>query len=283
MAEIFNDNFESGGFTNWTSMVDVTAVFNEAGMTPGYSALFGDNDSALTKVFSPALSEVYAAFDFMPPSDESSYPSGEVIAFKLGSTLLAYLQLLCDFPDGDFTLEAISPLVMPTTLATTTSVSFTKGTRCRIEVRFLPDPTNGYFQVKVGGTLVIDFSGPTTDVETTLDTVILGADEADSNNSFHSFYLGNVLMDDSEWPVQTYPIPCTAGIVLGATIAPVYQGTSPTVVPCTTGLVLGASCFLQSQPQAAVEIPCTPGLYIGASLGLAAGASLRGARHLSGF
>ncbi len=64
-------------------------------------------------------------------------------------------------------------------------------------------------------------------------------------------------------------INCTAGIVLGATIAPVYQGTGATVVPCTTGLVLGASCLLQSQPQAAVEIPCTPGLYMGASLGMA--------------
>jgi len=64
-------------------------------------------------------------------------------------------------------------------------------------------------------------------------------------------------------------INCTTGIVLGVTIAPLYQGTGPTVVANKeVAVMLGASCDLHSQIPGAIAIPCTAGLYWGASLNL---------------
>jgi hypothetical protein len=273
MANIFTDNFESDTLAAWTSSHEVPLDLNVAGMDPGYCADLtnSDNTTQLLKTLVSPIGEIYIAFDFNPANLEYAY--GNILAIRLGSTLLAELYAPGSSPGsaGALPIKVFLAAYIekaPWTIGQDTSDILNAGTKYRIQVHFKADPTNGIFQVKLNGTLVINYSGPTTVSATTLDTVIFGSQQDDSMY----FYLDNVLMDDATWPdVQTYPIPCTTGIILGASIAPIYNpitGT-PTVVSNTgTGVLLGVSCNPQAGSVVTENIPATFGLELGISAGL---------------
>lgn len=54
MAEIFNDNFETGGFAAWTSNANVVAATGVSGMQGTYCAELSEDASKLLFTLSPA-------------------------------------------------------------------------------------------------------------------------------------------------------------------------------------------------------------------------------------
>lgn len=193
MADIFNDAFESGDFTAWTANTSAVVATGVSGMEGVYCADLSENQSKLSKTLASPVNEIFVAFDFMPINEAFAY--GNVLAFKLGADLLVnlYANGSGDTPI-EVTLAGWSEVPGYYTLEEDTTI-LSAGTKYRIQVRFKPDPTNGIFQVKIDGVLVIDYTGPTTVSATTLDTFIVGA----KSNDAMFFYADQVALDDAAW------------------------------------------------------------------------------------
>jgi len=187
MGRIFIDGFESGNLALWNVIGGVTVTAAQTGMDDVYNASFATNVVYLERSL-PSKSEVYAAFRFR--LSNTSTPYSYMIAFKNASTNIGCLRI-----NPAYYLEVSRGT---TYLATGPTLSL--NTTYKIEIRFKPHNTDGVFQVKVNGLLVIDFSGDTTDGATTIDNIRFGYPA--TNYGFLG-YLDNVVIDDTSWPGDT--------------------------------------------------------------------------------
>lgn len=284
MAEIFNDNFETGDLSAWTANTDVSVETGIAGMEGDYCAELSLDTSKLTFIPIAAQDEIYVAFDFIPINATGAY--GPLLLFRAAAGAPDYataLGMLYAQGTGvtpiQIKLEAWGAYFAAPGELASHDVFLDAGTKYHVEVRYKPHKIDGIFQVKLDGVLVIDVTGvatcPAGVTVTDVVQVILGAGSSDSMY----FYADRVNMDDAAWPDMYEPPAaeyaadgflslCGAGVSGGDENATttdyaadgclniVGQGAvefspSATELAASGALILGGSCGLESRPPSA--------------------------------
>jgi hypothetical protein len=195
VANIFTDNFEANNLSLWGTPVDVTVVGGSL-LDGTYCAELAADDSRLPLAISPALSEIYVSLDLKAINATGCY--GCVIVFMHGSTILGMLYAAgSGVTPITYKLEAWKGYFG--TKVGLHDVALSYADKHTVQVRYKPHSTAGIFQVKLDGTLVIDFAGSTCASDTTVDNLRLGEGSSDS---FY-FHADNVLVDDADWPATS--------------------------------------------------------------------------------
>ena len=221
MADIFNDNFETGDLSKWTSSYSATVEDAAAvGLSGDYCAFLDYPGSRLNIDLAAYKSEVYLSFDLVC-SDEPGN-DGHVVCFSKGAIQVDVLGSLVAPCIGTqpnrYQLTAWKGIYITTGVLLGTyppTPTLEGGVKYNIQVRYKPHLTDGIFQVKVDGVLVIDFAGSTAPSADPVSYMKFGSIASDS----FWYFLDNVVIDDADWPALPAPDPdeyaASDGVVLG--------------------------------------------------------------------
>jgi hypothetical protein len=183
MARVFIDGFESGQMDLWDAWVGTpTVIAAPAGMSGSYCLSQGVAASIDKNL--PAAGEYYCAFKFKPNT-----AGAVVIYFKNGTTVLGCLQLA----PTTAILKAYAGDTTGTLLASALT-ALTMNVVYLIEVRYKPHASAGYFQIKVNGSYVINFTGNTTASSVQIDNIRLGLASGVGGALYD-----DVVVDDANW------------------------------------------------------------------------------------
>jgi hypothetical protein len=187
MARVFIDGFESGSTDLWDEINGAPAVQAiSSGMDGVYQLYCAYQGGHFLRKVLPPAAEYWVAFRYIYVGGSSDYaftfldPDGTVLGcIKTDTGVLTAVR-------GSSTLLASGATAMAA------------GTAYKVEVRYKPHATAGIFQVKVNGTLEIDYSG-NTGTTTNIGKIMLG---------WTSDFLGegkwdNIIVDDAEFPGDT--------------------------------------------------------------------------------
>lgn len=193
MALIFMDGFEGGDLSLWDLSYGAAIIAAPSGLDGSYACDLKTTSAAHVSKRFATKSEIYIAFKYkFAAATEPAYQQ-PIVTFVKGENKLASLVRSSGTPH---TLGAALGLA-GTTLATSTTAPALNSIY-DIEIHYKPHDTEGIFQVKINGTLEIDFTGDTTAADSTVDGVYFG--------QFPGIgFLGqignldNVFMDDANW------------------------------------------------------------------------------------
>ena len=195
MARIFIDGFETGDMSTWDGVYNVAPLVNAAqtGMSGTYNIYTSTGYRAGVKVLND-MSELYCGWRQIPVN----YSSWDKvpIQFMKGGTRVGYVRIDVS------TYQVHAYRHNNIWLATGTHI-LTEGNPVHIQVRYVPDPVSGIFQIKVNDILDVDFSGQTSNTETDVDLLWFGELGLASSSYFDDFVL-----DDSTWPGESRIAPC---------------------------------------------------------------------------
>ncbi len=188
MARIFIDGFESGDASSqgWTG-----SGHSVIAARPGFSGNYCLEVSVLTDYCLrtiPLKSELYVALKY-EPNVASSTTSG-IISFCYGSTVLVSIQRT--------TANYVrAQRGTSTTLQTATEKPLLVDNVYLIEVHVKIGDSDGVVQVKVNGTMVIDYSGDTKPgSDTQFNTILLGY----ITSGYYGYgYYDDIVLDDANW------------------------------------------------------------------------------------
>lgn len=188
MARVFIDGFESRSADLWDSY-NISSIVNDIPGMDGYSVWLNAAYTFLSKDL-PAADEYYVAFRYRPATTSVG---NNLLYFMNGSSVLGHLRRQTS---GSYYLEACRG---SSTILATGSQSILANNTYLIEVRYKPHTSSGIFQVKVNGTMVIDYSGNTTDYSLQINRIRISSESATSYNH----YFDNIVVDNANWPGDT--------------------------------------------------------------------------------
>jgi hypothetical protein len=190
MGIVYWSNFAGGTATEWDLVTNALSPY--AGyVQPGTRWGIADNCfliediSSVVKVLTAAKG-YYFAFDFVFYTSVFANP---LLQFLNGDVVIGVL--------GWNTNKLVARSQADVLLGTTTTSFPSKSTRKRIEVYFYSDLTNGRFQVKVNGTLEIDFAGKTSNAGDTIQGFRFGLPWGGNQPKY---LIGSVIVRDDTWP-----------------------------------------------------------------------------------
>ncbi len=166
MARIFTDGAEMGNADFWTAKGPNFNCDSNIKRSGAYSYHHENGANWAYKSFT-AISEGYLRMGFY--SSEINRWDGHILQFRKGSTVMLDLRKRTDFK--------IDVKIGTSTVATTAKV-FNNSTWYLFEIRYKVDDSAGFVQIKVDGTLEIDYSGDTKPGgDTAFDNLYLGIED----------------------------------------------------------------------------------------------------------
>ena len=192
MAREFIDGFASGGFDLWDSWSGTpTVVAAPAGMSGNAYCLYMTAHTYIIKSLS-AADAYYTAqkFNCSPTANDCG-----VISFLNGTTVLGSLYVstarILSAYKGDLS-----------TLLASAAVPLVITTPYLIEVYYKPHASAGFFQVKVNGSMVINFAGNTTVASLQINGIRLKGDVGGADSG--PAYYGDIIIDNAGWIGNTF-------------------------------------------------------------------------------
>lgn len=206
MATVFQDGFESGDLSAWTSNNEVSVVTGITGMDGTYCAELNADDAAcrLTKALSPSLPELWLSCKF-ERLNTGAGNDGTLIAFLNGSTVLAILGTGTDIDTNDSEFKLWAYKGMYDALLGHNTAILNKGQVYQLAIHYKPDGASGVLQVKLDGTLVIDISGVATAPSTEDVNAVNIGDSGEGDSAW--LYVDSVDIDNATWPSPPPPPP----------------------------------------------------------------------------
>lgn len=176
----------SGAETNETSFFETLVSASIASGVSGMSGTYCyDLTGAFARIYKDvaAKDEYYAAFKFKHTGQTYNC----VITFWNGTANLGSLR----WNNNNTRFEAYrASSWIANGTATPTGVVL-------VEVHYKPHTSSGVFQVKVNGTLDIDFSGQTANSTLQVNKISFGRDPWDVGDG--GFYVDDIILDDTNW------------------------------------------------------------------------------------
>lgn len=196
---VFSDNFESGNLAAWDT---VNGAVISTGINGAYCVDIAESvgntstDSYIQEGIT-GIATIYAGLRINANAIYSN--NGSIITFFNGATVLGILaainvgapgtQFQLNIWSGDFA-DFLGEYV----------VDLDQGTLYEILVKYTPHASNGVFQVKLDGSLVIDVSGVATSPSTANVDVFSIGDEIGDGYGF-SFLADDIIVNADDWVV----------------------------------------------------------------------------------
>ena len=193
MARKFIDGFESGSLGLWTNVGQYAGLATGiAGMSGAYclDLATGSAPGSSVQLAVPAASEMYFAFKLRRTSDTFTI---NILTLLKGAATIGGLKIPATGANSGKLMAYVGTYTNETVAGATT---IAKDTTYLIEVRYKVADSGGIIQVKLNGSLEIDYTGDTKPgADTTFDLVSFGF--YTSYNAY--FYLDDVVIDDANW------------------------------------------------------------------------------------